>query len=224
MPEETQDEIHVPPLMNGEEVVLPEFWLAENIEYRRNDNTIGRCSESVRGDFLNAAEYSDRMQLPTLAELTHAFYGTDNDGSLLSPDYTRSVMSAPAYGEYIATFVYGHKRAIERPQKLFTTGGQWRWIAEAGRLIPIELPPDGWVVEHDKPTGFPSRTSPNKHNAENIFGDKASYFAVASYAKTDMLLGLIRRYNTAGYGYFCTMATSVHLRDSHIGGRACRRR
>jgi hypothetical protein len=110
---------------------------------------------------------------PTLAQHNHAFFGKNQNGSHVSPEYRNSVFSNKYRGEWTATFVRDGKEAVERPDTVFYRNDLW--IAEGGKITKIELPPEGWALEYDKPTGFPSRTG-SREDAEKIFGNDASYF------------------------------------------------
>lgn len=124
MPTQTQTDSHIPALMDGEKIVVPQFWLGKDVEYRhdRKDN------------HLSAAEYNSQMQLPTLAEQRHAFFGGSND-------YKQSALSKCGYGEWTSTFL--QDGAVERPENVVYRNGVW--VLEGGKVTPVELPPDGWT-------------------------------------------------------------------------------
>ena len=200
MPTQTQTDIHVPALMDGEKIVVPHLWLGKDVEYRRDrkDNS------------LSAAEYNSQMTLPTLAELRHAFFG--------SPEYKQSVLSKRGHGEWTSTYLKDGKRAVERPENVVYRNGVW--AVEGGKVTSVELPPDGWTLEYDKPTGFPSRTSQKRKDAEKVFGDDTSYF----YRTTSDVRAVSRYFNLYDGGPFCVSADyGPDGRNSYIGGRACRR-
>ena len=170
MPTETQTKIHVPALMDGQRIIVPQIWLGRDIEYRTDS----------KSNALSAAEYNSQMQLPTLAEIRHAFFGGSND-------YKQSALSKRGYGEWTSTFLRDGREAIERPENIVYRNGVW--VVEGGKVTQVELPPDGWTLEYDKPTGFPSRTSSNRKDAEKVFGDDTSYF----YAMRDGVRAVLRR-------------------------------
>src|SRR3989338_11532828 len=157
MATQTQAYIQVPSLMDGDKIVVPQFWLGKDVEYRTDR----------KGHALSAAEYNSQMTLPTLAELRHAFFGG-------SDDYKQSVLSKRGYGEWTSTFLRDGREAIENPANVVYRNGVW--VLEGGKVTPVELPPDGWTLEYDKPTGFPSRTSQKRKDAKKVFGDDTSYF------------------------------------------------
>lgn len=204
-----QTEIHVPALMDGDRVVVPQFWLGRDVEYRkdREDN------------FFSAAEYNAQMQLPTLAELRHAFFDKNPDVSWVSPKYRKSVLSKRSYGEWTSTFLEDGKKAVERPENVVYRNGVW--ILEGGKVTPVELPPDGWTLEYDKPTGFPSRVSQKRKDAEKVFGNDVSYF----YAARNGLRVVWRVFDLfGGVGPFGVLAIYEPAnRPLIIGGRSCRR-
>ena len=99
MPTQTQTDIHVPALMDGEKIVVPQFWLGRDVEYKRDR----------KNNPLSAAEYNYEMQLPTLAELRYAFFDRPNG-------YEQSAFSKRGCGEWTSTFLQDGKNAIERPE------------------------------------------------------------------------------------------------------------
>ena len=158
-------QIYVPALIDGNLVKIPEFWLCKDIEYKSDSN----------GMLFSAAEYLD-YNPPTLAELRHAYFDKNLDGSWISPDYRVSVLSKKSYGEWVSTFFQDGRRIIERPERVIYNEKHELWIAEGGRVTPVEPPPNGWVLEYDKTTDFPSKTSRKRKDAEQIFDDDSSYF------------------------------------------------
>ncbi len=194
-------DIHVPALMNESSVIVPQFWLDRNVRYRHDR----------KNNALSATEYNSQMTLPTLAELRHAFFGG-------SEDYKQSVLANAGYGEWTSTFLQDGKKAVERPEKVVYGNGVW--ILEGGKVTSVELPPGGWTLEYDKPTGFPSRTSKKRKDAEEVFGDDTSYF----YATRSGTMAVLRYFDLSNYGPFCIDAVSKpYNRDSVVGGRACSR-
>jgi len=128
---------------------------------------------------------------PTLAELRHAFFGRTlvlsdkskfrDDGTVeipaytgdwLCPEYRTAVHDEKGRGERTCVFLQDGKEIIVRPESISYENGVWR--AE-GHFDKVELPPEGFVLEYDKPTGMPSRTGSEK-DAKKIFGKDRSYF------------------------------------------------
>jgi hypothetical protein len=187
--------IHVPALMDGKKVVVPRFWLARDVEYRTDS------SDNV----LSVARYNAEMTLPTLAELRHAFFGG-------SEDYRQSVLTERGYGEWTSTLLQDGKRAIENPENIVYRNGVW--VVEGGKVSSVELPPDGWTLEYDKPTGFPSRTSKERKDAEKIFGDDTSHF----YATRSGVKAVLRYSALYDNGQFYVYAGYGPNRVSYFGG------
>ena len=191
-------------------IVVPQVWLGKDVKYTR-----GR-----KDNALTAAEYHTKMQLPTLAELRHAFFGKNLDGSFVSDDYRQSVLSKRGYGEWTSTFLQDGKLVIERPERVFCYEKHGLRIAEGGKVTKVELPPVGWTLEYDNPTGFPSRTSQKREDAEKVFGDDTSYF----YYSDNGLRAVLRCFDRSDIGPFYVDADFVP--DSWgwgFGGRECRR-
>jgi hypothetical protein len=117
---------------------------------------------------------------PTLAQHNHAFFGKNPDGTYASPEYRKSVFDNTYRGEWTSTWLRDGKEAVERPDEVVYENGLW--VARGGIVITFDhfpegkLPPEGWALEYDKPTGFPSRTGSRKE-AEKVFGNDASYFS-----------------------------------------------
>jgi hypothetical protein len=187
--------------MDGDKAVVPQFWLGRDVEYRTDR----------KSNALSAAEYNSQMTLPTLAELRHAFFGG-------SEDYKQSALAKRGYGEWTSTFLQDGKKAVERPENVVYRNGVW--VVEGGKVTPVELPPDGWTLEYDKPTGFPSRTSQKRKDAEKVFGDDTSYF----YATRNGTRAVLRDFFLNDSGPFYVDASyGPDAGDSGVGGRACRR-
>lgn len=189
--------IHVPALMDGEKVVVPQFWLGKNVEYKRDS----------KGNALSDAEYNFQMMLSTLAELRHAFFGG-------SKYYRQSVLGKRGYGEWTSTFLQNGKYVVENPENVVCRNGVW--VLEGGKATPVKLPPDGWTLEYDKPTGFPSRTTHNREDAEKVFGNGTSYFN-ATRSGTRVVL---RYFSLSDDGPFYVNADcGPGVRNPDIGGR-----
>lgn len=201
-------EIHIPALMEGKNVIIPEIYLGKNVKYRTKNKKS-----------LSAAQYQ-RFNPPTLAELRHAFFDKNDDNSFVSPEYRQSVLSKRGYGEWTSTFLRDGREAVERPEKVFFDEKHELWVVEGGKVIKVELPPDGWTLEYDIPTGFPSRTSSKRKDAEKVFGDDTSYF----WKSDNGLRAVLRGFSLRGSGPFCVDAgCGPDLRPSFFGSRSCRR-
>ena len=183
-----------------DKIVIPRFRLGEMED---------RWKENYKS--FSAAEYISDMPLPTLAELRHAFFG----GFF---DYWQSVHSYRGFGEWTSTFLRDGKEVVERPGNLICRNGVW--VLEGGKVTPVELPPDGWTLEYDIATGFPSRTSKDREDAEKIFGDDASRF----WNNEDGVRPVARIFFHGEGGPFCVDAGCVpDRRYGNIKGRVCRR-
>ncbi len=192
--------IHVPDLMDEKKVVVPRFKLNKEVEYiKYHEHAI-----------LSAAGYNSKMTLPTLAELRHAFFGG-------SKDYKESVHKHSDFGEWTSTFLQDGKKIIENPDSIVYLDGVW--LVNGGKVKSIELPIDGWTLEYDKSTGFPSKTSQKRKDAEKIFGDDTSYFHVARKG----VMAVLQRFLDP-YGPFYINATnSPGNSNKYIWGRMCYR-
>ncbi|OGI15655.1 hypothetical protein A3K63_04455 [Candidatus Micrarchaeota archaeon RBG_16_49_10] len=140
---------------------------------------------------------------PTLAELRYAYFGKNSDGSFVSPEYRESVLSNRGRGEWTSTFLRDGREAVERPENVVYRNGVW--VAEGGKVARLELPPEGWALEYDMPTGFPSRTSQKRKDAEKVFGDDTSYF----WYNSKGLRAVLRGFGLSDFGPFCVVADFV---------------
>ncbi len=197
--------IHVRALVDENNVIIPKFKLSKNIDHRSN---------KYNKPF-SPAEYYNSMHLPTLAELRHAYFSKRN-GNFVSPAYRKSILSNLNCGEFTSTFLEDRNIIIERPEKLVCENGIW--TAEGGTVIKTEVPDSGWVLEYDDFTGFPTRTSQYREDAENIFGDDTSYF----WLNPNGLKSVFRVFHNDNHGPFYINAYSEpYRRKSIIGGREC---
>lgn len=203
----TQKEIFVPALVENGRIIVPNMYLGNEIKYRTR-----------QGKPLSAAEYQS-FNLPTLAELMHAFFDKTAGGVFVSPEYRQSMLPQSALStkryEWTSTFLWKGKELIEKPERVFYDEKHELWIAEAriDNIHRVETPNNGWVLEYDKSTGFPSRTSKNKKKAENKFGGDASYFDKSE----DGLRAVLWSSSLIGAGY------RPGDRSSDFGARYCRR-
>ncbi|MBI3413134.1 MAG: hypothetical protein HY051_03575 [Candidatus Aenigmarchaeota archaeon] len=202
----TQTQILVPALMDGGRVVVPQVWLGRNVDYR-----------TANGHPFTAADYQ-KFNPPTLAELRRAYFDKNPDGSWISPEYRHSLPSQGVYGEWTSTFLRDGNEIVERPEKIYFDEVGGLWIAEGGKTSPIKLPNDGWTLEYDERTGFPSRTGSRK-DAKKLFGDDASYFCST---KND-LRAVLRVFSLGDEGLFYVYAGyDPDDWDSAVGVRSAR--
>ncbi len=196
------NEILVQALMEGDKIIVPQVWLSRGINYKTAD-----------GNPLTAADYQ-LFKPPALAELRHAYFDKNPDGSWISPEYRQNVRSIRGHGEWTFTFLRNSKEAIERPEQIHYDQKRGLWLAEGGKVSRVELPPDGWALEYDKLTGLPSRTSENKDDAEKIFGEDNSYF----YSNRSGLRAAVRDFGLISFGPFNINCMSLR----HLEGNASR--
>ncbi len=200
--------IYVPAITDGDKVVVPQAWLGADVKHRK-----------IRGNSFSAAEYQ-KLNPPTLAESRHAFFDTNPGGYFISPEYRQSVCSAKGYGEWTSTFLRDGKECIERPERVFYDKKRGLWMIEGGKVSRVELPPNGFVLEYDKPTGFPSRTSQHREDAEKVFGDDTSY----SWLNENGLRVALRGFDLRDGGPFYVHADfGPGKKSSSIGTRSCRK-
>jgi len=202
------NEIHVPASTSRRGKVLrPEFWVADNISY-----LISSDHEPH-----SAAMYQE-MKPPTLAEHVHAYFSKTGSGEFLCPEFRKNVRHHKGYGEWTSTFLKNGREMIERPDRVYYDLEINTWVAEGGKTRRIKLPETGWVLEFDKETGFPVRSTLNKADAHKIFGDDASFFNATRLG----LAAVIRDYNMQ-LGPFCVLAHyGPGARVSYVGARSSR--
>lgn len=208
--------IHIPALVEHGQVIVPEVWIDECMEVETKriplDKSTLTYPEMYGEDphylqYLTAAEYL-RLHPPTLAELRRAFFDKNPDGSYIAPEYRNSKyrgfncssqrMEGVGHAEWTATFLVNRSRAIELPEKVFYDREKKEWVIEGGKVTNIELPPDGYVVEYDGATGLATRTSQNREDAENVFGNDAPSFGVSRVG----LVALLVSHGLFGSGLF----------------------
>ncbi len=183
----TENEIRVPALMDGGRVIVPQVWLGSGVDYKTVmdgkkvsvpqewSGSDAEWQTFVNGQQLTVAEYQ-KFNPPTLAILRHAFFDKNPDGSFVSLEYRLSVLSNRGRGEWTSTLLRDYNEVIEGPENLHYDKKRRLWTSEGGKVSRVELPTAGWVTEYDTSTGFPSRTSKNRGDAEKVFGEDASYF------------------------------------------------
>ena len=161
---------------------------------------------------------------PTPAELRHAFFDRNPDGTYVSEAHRQNVLDARNRGEWTSAFLHDGKELVVRPEKVFMSAGDI-YATEGGRVVRVETPPDGWVLEYDIPTGFPSRTLDDTEGliaAERIFGDDRSYF----HAGRDGLRAIVcsNGWFSRNYGPFYVNAIcNPNAHNSDFGVRSVRR-
>lgn len=224
-----QDMIRVPALIESGKIIVPEIWLGRDLEYRHREGL--NC--------LSAAEYNSQMQLPTLAELRHAFFDKNADGSWVCPDYRKGVISKRGCGEWPSTFneprkphrgevvPYGYHpiKIINRPERVFFDFKRG-WIAEydSRNAFDVLEPHDGWTLRYCRETGYPEVTSSYREDAKKKFGDDASYFFTTEFYAVRGLGSVLRFFNTRGRGRFCLIALcGPDYGEPKVGSRSCRR-
>ncbi len=144
--------VRIKPLIVGGREILPAFSL---------DREVSRYGSSAQNVYKIA---------PTLAQLRHAYENSRIKTNILANRYR---------DEWTATFLRDGKEAVERPDEVVYENGLW--VAKGGVVKTFEhfpegkLPGDGWALEYDKLTGFPSRTG-LRREAEKVFRNDASYF------------------------------------------------
>lgn len=148
--------------------------------------------------------------------MRHAFFDKDEDGDPISPEYREDVYRNRDTAEWTSTFLEDGKKVIERPE-IVIHNEKYGWVTEGGNIAYVDLPDSGFVLEYDKPTGFPSRTSPKKEHAERVFGEDASYFS----ANRDGLR-VIRREELAG-PFSIDGSFEPYNYNPHTGGRSTNR-
>lgn len=151
----TANYISISPLEIDGRTIIPAFGLSADIS-----------NWGIRPVGLNGEQ--NYKSFPTLAQLRHAFETNEQ--------IKANIRSQKYRGEHTATFLRDGKEAVEMPERVYFDKGRKLWVAEGSKVAKVELPPEGWTTEYDKPTGFPSRTSKRKEDAVRTFGDDASYF------------------------------------------------
>src|SRR3989338_6199867 len=192
----------VPELVVGNRLIIQKIWLRNPVY-------------GIRGLPASAAEYNRRMSLPTLAESVHTYFSKRRD--YVTGYAGQSARLLQGYGLWTSTFLDGTKKVLNIPENLVCRKGVW--IAEGGTTSPVELPPLGWALEYDKPTGFPSRTEPKREVAERFVDDEPSYF---NYRNEGLKSVFHRRTKNMGPFYI----NACNSPDSflwEIGGRMCYR-
>ncbi len=209
MPTQDQTGIYIPALIEDSYTTLKEFQLEGDVQYKTNK----------KGAPLSAAEYYNTIQLPTLAELMHAYFSRNHDDLYLSPEYRKNVHSNVGHGEWTSTFLENGNTVVERPNELICENNIWK--AKGGKRTAVELPDNGWILEYDKKTGFPVNTCSNQNDAKKMFGDDASYFW-----RSDNNLMPVMRFSYHPYHNFTWFWVYVDFDPGvsflTVGGRGCR--
>ena len=108
MPTETQSMFVIPALMDGDRIIIPQIWLARDIEYRTDE----------KRNAFSAVRYQD-FKPATLAELRHAYFDKTEAGVYVSPEYRQNVLANRGKGEWTSTFLRNGTEAVEMPDKVF---------------------------------------------------------------------------------------------------------
>jgi len=150
------------------------------------------------------------MHPPSLGILRYAFFGLQ-DRSWFRED----IRSLKGIAEVTSTLLLDGKELVEFPQELRFYPKERIWHLRGGRWTYVEVPPDGWILEYDLDTGLPIRTSSNKFDARERFGEDASYFLAIRKG-----LRHVFRYYDPERGPFCVYAhASPGIRDLHLVAR-----
>ncbi len=203
---------YIPPLVESGKVIVPGANVG-GVEYRTRK--VWFLERPLR-----IMEYQ-ALNPPTLAQLRHAYFDKDASGKWACYEY-RQIAREERNSDLTSTFLLDGKQCVEHPTNLHrektTYHGRERkvWIVE-GKVTSVELPPNGWILEFDKPTGLPSRTSYQYEDAEKIFGTDASAFR---YSRKG--LRAISRRNLGFFGFFTVDATRNPLAPEFHGARACK--
>ncbi len=185
--EENKDEIRVPALIESGRVLVPEFSLGRELKYKFDKRgnplpamvyTMGAITPEEISDWISGTEY----KVPTLSELTSAYFGKNPDGSWLSSEYRESIKKGAKVAwannelsaEWTSSYLMGNK-LIDNPENFELDKERNIWIPVGGKETRVFLPDRGWVVEYDKESGMPIKTS-NNSEAKDVFGEDASYF------------------------------------------------
>lgn len=241
------EEIHVPALVENEQVVIPEFWLGKEIEHKFNEDrsdiplTLWQGYVSTRRSPYSSLQYNtgrrylrdsgrlcdyiyldkhEKIQAPppTLEELVHAYFSVDLPPYGKSPD---ARVNSTHDGEWTSTFLQDGKRIIENPEDMILDEKNDRWIIEGGKVAEIETPPNGYVTRFDKSTGFPIETSQDIEVAKSSLQYPIFFsFSPAPYANIIALN--IKKGDTV---FFISANETLCQEDfrGRIGARSCRR-
>ncbi|MFH1106107.1 MAG: hypothetical protein V1731_02765 [Candidatus Aenigmatarchaeota archaeon] len=203
---------YIPPLVEAGKVIVPGAQVGI-VEYRTRK--LWKFDRPLR-----IMEYQE-LNPPTLAQLRHAYFDKDSSGKWVCPEY-RDIVRGDKNNDLTSTFLLDGNRCVEHPtnlhkEKTFYQGRERKvWIVQ-GNVKNIELPPEGWILEFDKPTGLPSRTSNQYEDAEKIFGSDASAFR---YSRRG--LRAVSRRNLGFAGTFVIDATRNPLAPEFLGARPCK--
>lgn len=132
----------------------------------------------------NKAPYF-KIIAPTLAEIVSAYYGKQKDGNFISNEFREVWGSEIHLPEWTSSYLKNETELIENPESFEYNIKTKTWDIHGGKISKVELPFPGWVLEFDKSTGLPSRTSTKREDAYNIFGDDASHFEYPTRFESD---------------------------------------
>lgn len=213
---ESSGEIFLPRLVIDGIEVIPDLSLGLNIDKITNQN----------GYVLSALE-AQSYRPPTLAELVHAYFGKDENGDHICPQYRRSVLREKETGEWTSTFIIqGEERdniiLVNRPEEFFIDEyGQLSIEYSEKNSFEISNPPAGYIISIDSLTGWPVKTG-DRDAAMNALGGDFNYFQRPN--KINGISAVARFFYSLGKGtfYICTGINPTSY-DGNIGVRTCRR-
>jgi len=233
-----QDSVTIPALVVGGRIAIPEMRFGKYLECADGSRENGsscfqyqRISPPTLAEimyaFYGAAGY---MEVEAVGEGTFSIGFADTG----SDEYRKNVFLSDGEGEWTSTFVqnrikkrgevvpngYRPVRIINRPDRIFFDEKREIWIVKCinpERIFDVLEPPEKWITEYDLRTGYPTKTSRNRSDAEKVFGDDASLF----FRSDNKLRGVFRKTDIEkGKGPFCICAISQpSVRYSHIEAR-----
>ena len=110
---ERPTEIYLPELIIDSIKVVPNLLLGLNID--KINNQFGYVLSPIEAQSYNP---------PALSELVHAYFGKDNDGENICPEYRRVAYEERETGEWTSTFVLQGRSShsltlVNRPKRFF---------------------------------------------------------------------------------------------------------
>ncbi len=208
-------EFYVPAGVAKGNVVMPQMFMSDVLLVQRAGDGEGK-------KYLRACEYGFWSR-PTLAELTHGFFGKYLNGKFISRGLRENILEARD-AEWLATYAIkeGRKnRIISNPASVYQAKSG-RWKTKGGEDVLVSYVPEGWPIARDTRTGWPLEISEEKEQATGVYGNDASYFVPNT--ADGQLSAVLRLFDFLDSGPFCVGAYCVpDYRSSDIGGRACRR-
>lgn len=205
---------YVPAGVSKGKVIMPQLLMSGVLQIQ--------IPEDIEGQkWLSPKDYG-LFGRPTLAELTHAFFGKYSDGKFISPGLRENILEAYD-AEWLATYAIKEgmrNRIINNPESVYEAKSG-RWKTKGGEDIVVGYVPSGWPVARDARTGWPLEIGSHQEAIE-VYGSDASYFTANNPDK--QLSAVLRNFGLADAGPFCVSADYVpDRRYSGVGGRACHR-